>query len=64
MICSDAYERHILLIKLFGGSSMGFILDMTETLKTPAGMVGIVVLAGIIVFWYKWMTAPQDGDDD
>ncbi len=64
MVCSDAYERHILLIKLFGGSSMGFILDMTETLKTPAGMVGIVVLAGIIVFWYKWMTAPQDGDDD
>ena len=64
MVCSDAYERHILLIKLFGGSSMGFILDMTETLKTPAGMVGIVVLAGIIFFWYKWMMAPQDGDDD
>ena len=43
---------------------MGFILDMTETLKTPAGMVGIVVLAGIIYFWYKWMMAPQDEDDD
>ncbi len=48
----------------FGGSSMGFILDMTETLKTPAGMIGIVVLGGIIYFWYKWMMAPQDGDED
>jgi len=64
MICSDAYERHILLIKLFGGSSMGFILDMTETLKTPAGMVGIVVLGGIIYLWYKWMFAPHPDDED
>ena len=64
MGCSDAYARHILLIKLFGGSSMGFILDMTETLKTPAGLVGIVVLGGIIYLWYKWMFAPHPDDED
>jgi hypothetical protein len=64
MVCSDAYEWHILLIKLFGGSSMGFILDMTETLKTPAGMVGLLVLGGIIYVWYKWMFAPHPDDED
>jgi hypothetical protein len=43
---------------------MGFILDMTETLKTPAGLVGIVVLGGIIYVWYKWMFAPHPDDED
>jgi hypothetical protein len=58
------WKRVFGLSSLFKCASMGFILDMTETLKTPAGLVGLVVLIGIIYVWYKWMFAPHPDDED
>ena len=30
---------------------MGFILDLTETLKTPAGVVGLIVVVLVPLFY-------------
>lgn len=42
---------------------MGFILDLTETLKTPAGMVGAVVVGAAVFFLAKWVFAPHPDDE-
>lgn len=42
---------------------MGFILDLTETLKTPAGIVGLLVVVGAVVALVKWVTAPHPDDE-
>lgn len=42
---------------------MGFILDMTETLKTPAGIIGLAVIIGLVYMLYKWVFAPHPEDD-
>lgn len=43
---------------------MGFILDLTETLKTPAGMVGAVVVIAAVYFLTKWVFAPHPDDEE
>jgi hypothetical protein len=42
---------------------MGFILDLTETLRTPAGMVGAVVVIGAVYSLVKWVFAPHPDDE-
>jgi hypothetical protein len=42
---------------------MGFILDLTETLKTPAGVVGLIVVIAAVVTLLKWVFAPHPDDE-
>lgn len=42
---------------------MGFILDLTETLKTPAGIIGLIVVIGAVVTLLKWVFAPHPDDE-
>ncbi len=42
---------------------MGFILDLTETLKTPAGMIGAVVVIAAVYVLLKWVFAPHPDDE-
>jgi hypothetical protein len=42
---------------------MGFILDLVETLRTPAGMVGAVVVIGLVYMLVKWIFAPHPDDE-
>ena len=46
-----------------GDTYMGFILDLTETLKTPAGMVGAVVVVGAVYALLKWVFAEHPDDE-
>ena len=40
---------------------MGAILDLTELLKEPAGMIGALVIVGGGYFFVKWVFAePKD----
>ncbi|MDT8406212.1 MAG: hypothetical protein RQ715_03070 [Methylococcales bacterium] len=63
-------EAHLLLT--FGGifnfitigrTHMGAILDLTEMLKEPAGMVGAIVVIGAAYFLVKWVFAEPKDDD-
>jgi hypothetical protein len=49
--------------KLVGDTYMGFILDLTETLKTPAGMVGAVVVIAAVYALLKWVFAAHPDDE-
>jgi hypothetical protein len=49
--------------KLIGRTDMGFILDLTETLKTPAGIVGLIVVVAAVVLLVKWVFAPHPDDE-
>lgn len=42
---------------------MGAILDLTETLKTPAGMVGLIVIVAAAYFLVKWVFAEHPDDE-
>jgi hypothetical protein len=42
---------------------MGFILDLTETLKEPKGMIGAVVVIAAVYFLAKWVFAPHPDDE-
>jgi hypothetical protein len=42
---------------------MGFILDMTETLKTPGGIIGLLVIIGVVTLLLKWVFAPHPDDE-
>jgi hypothetical protein len=42
---------------------MGFILELTETVRTPAGMVGAVVVIGAVYFLIKWIFAAHPDDE-
>ncbi|MCX7104503.1 MAG: hypothetical protein NTU70_04405 [Methylococcales bacterium] len=42
---------------------MGFILDLTESLKTPAGMVGAVVVVAAVYGLLKWIFAAHPDDE-
>ncbi|MBM4208178.1 MAG: hypothetical protein FJ190_09250 [Gammaproteobacteria bacterium] len=46
-----------------GRTDMGFILDLTETLKTPAGIIGLLVVIGAVVTLAKWVFAPHPDDE-
>jgi hypothetical protein len=46
-----------------GRTNMGFILDLTETLKTPAGIVGLLVVVGAVYALVKWVFAPHPDDE-
>jgi len=48
---------------LLGDTYMGFILDLTETLKTPAGMVGAVVVIAAVYALLKWVFAAHPDDE-
>ena len=43
---------------------MGAILDVTEMLKTPTGMVVGIAVVAAGYFFVKWVFAPQPGDED
>jgi len=42
---------------------MGAILDLTELLKEPAGMVGALVLICAGYFFVKWVFAEPSDDE-
>lgn len=42
---------------------MGFILDLTETLKEPAGIIGLIVIVGLVYLLYRWISQPHPDDD-
>jgi hypothetical protein len=56
-------QKHgsIFYSQLKGRTLMGAILDITELLKEPAGMVGAVVVIAAGYFFVKWVFAePSD----
>ena len=56
--------QHPLAMKLANSETyMGFILDLTETLKTPAGMVGAVVVIAAVYALLKWVFAEHPDDE-
>lgn len=42
---------------------MGAILDLTEMLKEPAGMVGAIVIIAAGYFLVKWVFAEPEDED-
>lgn len=42
---------------------MGAILDLTETLKEPSGMIGLAVVIAAAYFLVKWVFAPHPDDE-
>jgi hypothetical protein len=42
---------------------MGAILDLTEMLKSPAGMVGALAIGAAGFFFIKWVFAEQKEDE-
>lgn len=43
---------------------MGAILDLTEMLKEPSGMIGLAVVVGAAYFLIKWVFAEHDDDSE
>lgn len=43
---------------------MGAILDLTEMLKEPSGMIGAVVIIAAGYFLVKWVFAEHPDDED
>ena len=43
---------------------MGAILDLTEMLKEPSGMIGAVVIIAAGYFLVKWVFAPHEDDEE
>ena len=43
---------------------MGAILDLTEMLKEPSGMIGLVVLVAAGYFLVKWVFAEHPDDEE
>ena len=43
---------------------MGAILDLTEMLKEPSGMIGAVVIIAAGYFLVKWVFAEPEDDDE
>lgn len=43
---------------------MGAILDITELLKEPAGMVGALVVIAGGYFFIKWVFAESEEDEE
>jgi hypothetical protein len=42
---------------------MGAILDLTETLKTPSGIIGLAVIVAAGYFLVKWVFAEHPDDE-
>ncbi len=42
---------------------MGAILDLTETLKEPSGIIGLVVIVAAAYFLIKWVFAEPDDEE-
>jgi hypothetical protein len=42
---------------------MGGVLELAETMKTPAGWIGLVIVIGVVYMLYKWVFAPHPDDD-
>jgi hypothetical protein len=60
------FAKHLAIsknTKTIGRTEMGFILDLTETLKTPAGIVGLIVVVAAVVLLVKWVFAPHPEDE-
>ena len=47
-----------------GRTLMGAILDLTEMLKEPTGMIGALVVIGAGYFFVKWVFSEQAGDEE
>ena len=43
---------------------MGAILDLTEKLKEPSGIIGLIVIVAAAYFFIKWVTSPHPEDED
>lgn len=50
-------------LQIIGRTLMGAILDITEMLKEPAGMVGAVVVIAAGYFLVKWVFAEHPDDE-
>jgi len=42
---------------------MGAILDLTESLKSPAGMIGAIVIIAVGYFFVKWVFTDKPDDE-
>ena len=42
---------------------MGAILDITELLKEPSGMVGAVIVIALGYFFVKWVFAEPENEE-
>ncbi len=42
---------------------MGAILDLTEKLKEPSGIIGLIILIAAVYFFVKWVLADDDAKD-
>ena len=47
-----------------GKTLMGAILDITEMLKEPAGMIGALVVIAAGYFFVKWVFAEPEEDEE
>ncbi|MGR9073949.1 MAG: hypothetical protein ACU833_12875 [Gammaproteobacteria bacterium] len=43
---------------------MGAILDLTEKLKEPSGIIGLIIIVAVLYFFIKWVMAPHPDDED
>jgi hypothetical protein len=43
---------------------MGAILDLTEMLKEPTGMIGALVVIAAGYFFVKWVFAEEPSDEE
>ena len=43
---------------------MGAILDLTELLKEPSGIIGAIVLIAVGYFFIKWVFGDEEKDKD
>lgn len=41
---------------------MGAILEGVEALKTPTGIIVLLVVVGAAYLWYKWVFQPDQND--
>lgn len=41
---------------------MGAILDFTELLKEPAGIVGAIIIIAVAYFFLKWVFSDPDNN--
>jgi len=42
---------------------MGAILDLTEKLKEPSGMIGAIIIIAAAYFFIKWVFADDKPED-
>ncbi len=41
---------------------MGAILDLTEKLKEPSGIIGLIIIIAVVYYFVKWVMSEHEED--